>query len=440
MHYPFRVLKCWPQASRSGEDAAAPRFDLRLMTPAAEPFLMLRAELDWEEHDLYSLHFVNVDSGEFHYTNLVASEHSAGFRQCELFGVIELPLDPDHAWNIAISIPNSVHSIPYCLRVNEFGMWQLDPVESSLLVVPPAEVERAPRIGLIGGPAKSGTTWVQRIINSHPDALVTAENSLFGWPAQRRFEQFLVATPPLSFAEGVSHLEPFRSQAILFWRARCESILGQLGTVADVSIALDKTPGNSRHAGMAISSMPGLKFVHCIRNPMDVFVSRFFHERALQARSAELLDVATVDPRIPEHIIHADVENNSGNMFDCEGLLEWLCVDFIAGHLPLQLRDRTPCVHAITYESLHADFEGTVSRLFEFLDLPVTPDLLSRIRAENTFAAYTGRQSGEARPSEFYRKGQVGDHKNYMTVDQIEWVWRRLESELPGIRQLWSAE
>jgi len=440
MFLPFRILKAKPSSpDRCDSSFSLTHFVFSLLEPAAEPFLMIRAQLDGSAYAMVGLQFVDPETQELHFTNIVMSEIPYGDGPVEVFLVIELELARSRPWNIAIVMPDGNHSYPYCLRCGELGYWELQPLEQ-LPHVSDAQTGSFPELSLIGGPAKSGTTWVQRILNSHPDALATGEQHFFGWPGEEQLVDLFKRHPPADFSMAVSHMAPFRSDIVRFWGGRCQSVLGQIGRSAGVQVVLDKTPRNSTSIRDILAVMPDVPFIHCIRHPLDVFVSRFFHERNLLENNPDYFGIDTASEEMVAHILTCDPGARPGEMFDFPGLIDWMVDDFVAANLPLTLRHRLTRFHAVTYESLHSDFENAAKALFEFLGLSTSRALLAEIHEANSFGAYTGRKNGQEVASDFYRKGVVGDHRNYMTEKQIGAAWAMIEVRLPGVRELWPNE
>jgi hypothetical protein len=70
-----------------------------------------------------------------------------------------------------------------------------------------------------------------------------------------------------------------------------------------------------------------------------------------------------------------------------------------------------------SYERLHSDFDGEVARIAGFLGLPPSPERLGRVRERTSLGHLRQRYGEDAREAQprFYRKGEVGDWRNYMT-------------------------
>ncbi|XP_059165970.1 sulfotransferase 1B1-like, partial [Physella acuta] len=91
-------------------------------------------------------------------------------------------------------------------------------------------------------------------------------------------------------------------------------------------------------------------------------------------------------------------------------------------------------IQVVFYEDLHRDFNSTVSRLADFLDVDYTPELIAAVHLETTFDnmkthkddfTLSLSKNGE---SPIYRKGEVGDWVNWFTHEQIEQIDQKMEA------------
>ncbi|XP_076453327.1 sulfotransferase 1B1-like [Babylonia areolata] len=80
----------------------------------------------------------------------------------------------------------------------------------------------------------------------------------------------------------------------------------------------------------------------------------------------------------------------------------------------------------MSFEDTKEDPEKAIQKLGEFLGVSLTPQLVTDIAQATSFANMKQADNAKERPSiggsksQMYRKGQVGDWKNYLTVAQSE--------------------
>lgn len=422
---PLRVLKTKPC---SGPDAPAGNtvgIDLRLLAPALEPFLLLRARFCNYPGAPYSIQFAREGGGDFHYLNL---EHVADQPQdapIEVVAVGELPLTSDCAWRVLKLSQGGAGEEIARIHYEPYGLWRLRMADGQDAA--PAAAQTPRQMMLIGGAPKSGTTWVERILNSHPDALATGENQFFQWPRRGPLYDLLAQTSPPYFAAAVRQQPPYWSQAAMFYAGRAERVLGQIGTLANVELAADKSPAYGRFLPEILESLPTWKYVHCVRHPLDVAVSRFFHERALLQDSPELTFLPR-DRTLRMRVLAYDKNAaKPGEMFADLRLFDAILDASIEGGVVFDLAPHYDRIRIIAYEDLLSDPAHQMRQLLEFCGLRADDELLAEIAKRNTFEAFSGgRKQGEESQREFFRKGVAGDHLNHMTEEQIDYAKRRI--------------
>ena len=84
----------------------------------------------------------------------------------------------------------------------------------------------------------------------------------------------------------------------------------------------------------------------------------------------------------------------------------------------------------LKYEDLHEDLEGTVQKLAEFLERDLNQEQIKKIASHVSFQAmlcndnvnHTKKSHFKHEISQFMRKGEVGDWKNYLTKEQEQYV------------------
>ncbi len=170
-----------------------------------------------------------------------------------------------------------------------------------------------------------------------------------------------------------------------------------------------------------------------MRHPLDVCVSRAYHERNLY-RDGHLADLLVTEEQ------GARLEGSwprarpaPGELFADGDLLPLLLDDWIRHNEPFldlaaELPDRFTLVR---YEDLKAD-PRSAARLFAFLGRPLSPAGLDDVLAATSFAARAGRAAGQEDAGAFLRKGVVGDHVQHVSDDQRARARTHL-GELPAL-------
>jgi tetratricopeptide (TPR) repeat protein len=191
------------------------------------------------------------------------------------------------------------------------------------------------------GMPRSGTTLVQQIAASHPQAHGAGELRDIN-----QIEQSGGRTDLTSTAMGWSP-EPIRKAAEQYLRH-----VRELNPTA--SRVVDKMPGNVLALGFICTLFPRARVILCRRDPRDNCLSCFFQLFATG------------------NLFAFDLAHCGENYLATDRLMEhWKRV------LPLRMLE-------MQYESVVADLEGQSRRLIEFLGLPWDPACLEFYRAKNT--------------------------------------------------------
>ncbi len=112
---------------------------------------------------------------------------------------------------------------------------------------------------LVAGMPRSGTTLVEQVLASHPQVHGTGESMALAGVANR-----LSNDANLPFPSG---LEPFRKDRL---QVEAQQYLKQLCTGAENATRItDTTPMNFLYTGLAACLLPGARFIHCLRDPLD---------------------------------------------------------------------------------------------------------------------------------------------------------------------------
>lgn len=169
------------------------------------------------------------------------------------------------------------------------------------------------------------------------------------------------------------------------------------------------------------------RILYIYRHPLDVFISYLnYLSGNVTALSGKVFgfDFDRVDDLTPDQmeqlfrrfLVHGTFDpraaNPFGNLFDS--------IDRFTA-----LRAQGQPVHVLRYEDLSDDFNATVQGICAFLDLPLAPGAIDRIRRSADRLT-----SGDGR---FFWKRKVGTHASYLTADQIGRFWDRHHNRMKAL-------
>jgi hypothetical protein len=261
-------------------------------------------------------------------------------------------------------------------------------------------------IFFVCGAPKSGTTWLQRIFDAHPEVCCSGEGHFiarFSAPLSKvvnsynnalrlESEQVYEGRPYYADIEQADFDDMVRAFLLKRMSARAEVQTRWIG---------DKTPNYTHYLPQLHRLFPAAKIIHIVRDPRDVAVSRMGHSQ--RAGLAEAFTPGTEQHR-------RTVEGAVKLWIEAVAM-----VDSFA-------QDHPGLVHEVRYRDLHDDPVSATERLFGFLGAPVEAVLIQRIVAATSFEALTGRKPGEENASSFLRKGVVGDWKTRLDAESARLI------------------
>lgn len=279
---------------------------------------------------------------------------------------------------------------------------------------------------LVIGRGKSGTTWLGRILSSHPAIFLRGERKLVEKTApytpilRHLLNDRVMATwgEHTSFRLG---LEPERLGPSL-WRLVDDYLLAATLVSAKVEVA------SLTHLGDKLALLrgrdvqdilpnldlayPGYRAIHIVRDGRDVAVSGFFH--VYRNRVVKGGDTGGVVKENVEGVMRGEADR----LFTDDHLRvraeSWNVVaTSIDDRLRAELGDR---YLLIRYEDLLADRRAAVEGVFSFIGAAHPPDLVEEVIRRTSFETMSGgRSAGEMDLSSGRRKGTAGDWVNYFT-------------------------
>jgi hypothetical protein len=257
---------------------------------------------------------------------------------------------------------------------------------------------------IVTGVTKSGTTWLQRMLDSHPQVACGGESKLNVFltqlgPAIREYNTTLTKTNDKIYREQAVYPTLDREAALqimrYLFRDRLEAVrrsalaAGKGETLRWIG---DKDPDYKRELTTWREILPEARVISTTRDGRDCYVSLWFHlypER----------DPLAADNRAD---FVGRLEGHAATWRDTMAKFQQDAADHPGRHF------------AIRYESLLADAQGDMARLFAWLGCHAAEATVADIVARNAFTvASGGRRPGEADPQSFLRKGIAGDWKNH---------------------------
>jgi hypothetical protein len=261
----------------------------------------------------------------------------------------------------------------------------------------------------IGGAPRSGTTWVQQILDLHPEVSCRGEG-LFHKQLAEPLEAMMRARAdelsakntnlfghtggfPLPLPDDVEFL--IGTAILLALRqASADKVCRAIG---------EKTPENVFFFPRLKQLFPKAKCIAIARDPRDVLTSawHFFHKPTAgeDEIAAKFAFIRLALPSL-----------NQGARATID----------LAAQFPADFM-------TITYEKLRRSPELTVSNMFRFLSVSDASNIVADCVARTSFAALTGgRRAGTEQSGNFFRKGIAGDWASTLTPDMNDLVLREL--------------
>jgi hypothetical protein len=278
-----------------------------------------------------------------------------------------------------------------------------------------AELAHLARMQLffVGGAPRSGTTWLQSLLDSHPEVSCRGEG-LFGKHLAEPLESLMAGRREALAAKnggifrdtGGYPLPQAADTEFLLATAVLLALERQRAGKSCRAIG-EKTPENVFFFTRMKRLFPDAKFIGIARDPRDVLASawHFFHEPAAgeDEAAAKLRFIRSALPSL-----------NHG------------------ARTMLSLREQFPSDSMIvTYERMREAPEAVAGLLFRFLGVSDRAGTVADCVARTSFAALSGgRSAGDARDGSFFRKGVAGDwcmtfspEMSAMILTELGWMF-----------------
>jgi len=261
------------------------------------------------------------------------------------------------------------------------------------------------RFFCLRGFMKSGTNWLGKLLDSHPHVDCRGEyhwQEIVGRMEHLLKNEYLYQSQQGEFRDSI--------------RGRMEELIQ--ATMIELAepgayVLGDRTPHTCQP--LTLRQAP---HICIIRDGRDVLVSRIFHLYNFPGVS----QVFRRFPEMAQHLkafqadpwfFHANPQALLSQEVLVKESMTWWSDHLAADRQTADANPQLPMLF-VKYEDLHQSTERERERLFDFLQ--VDPTLATPLGGD----LKPGFE--QERPNEFFRKGVVGDWKNYMTPQVKQWI------------------
>src|ERR687889_161536 len=320
-------------------------------------------------------------------------------------------------------------------RVSRFGRtWRRNPPGKKSDVARTRD-DSTP-VFFVTGLGKSGTRWLTKILDSHPEVLCKGEGRFFSANWRRaKLDPTNDRAIASSLYYALTHSEYLRlwiersvwsrdgntdRHLNALMRLATEYFLTEELSKSGKRLVGDKSPlvdeGFMREVGAVY---PGARVIHIIRDGRDRTVSSM-HRGWRRASQGYLHRLSSKELARGEALRENPWGLTETGVFTEERLRQaarpWnLLVGRALGDGTAPLGDRYP---EVRYEDLLEQPHREVERLLGFLGVDAQQSVVESCVGSASFEKLSrGRERGQEDPSSFYRKGIAGDWKNYFTEE-----------------------
>ncbi|MEG3640850.1 sulfotransferase family protein [Magnetococcus sp. PR-3] len=261
---------------------------------------------------------------------------------------------------------------------------------------PMSQAPNRPNYLFVGGAAKSGTTWLQKIINSHPQMICKGEGKFLflflGLDEVRKLHDAHQNVGPEFSLNNTDRLALFS--------VACERILERYWqNEPGILWVGDKSTENSLTVELCSAVFPSSRFIYIVRDPRDAAVSGW-HQN-VREQNASFIEQGF------------DKDMMAFSRFATE--ISWMHAIEKAYAFEQRMPNNAFRIH---YEQLLLQPNEIVTDLFNFLTVNSDIGLVEEVVQKNLFKNVTGRNPGDESKTSDARKGIAGDWKNHMTEAQ----------------------
>jgi hypothetical protein len=269
------------------------------------------------------------------------------------------------------------------------------------------------------GVIKSGTTWLERLLDSHPEVVCKGEGhfgsdlySLMSTAFEeynasmplkgKAFAHSKLASSTVSASEDLPIYSNEDKEFIVFTSISLmmSKWLSRQDDPSCIKCVGDKTPSNLTHIELLNHLNPDAKFIHIIRDGRDVAVSAWNFN------------------------MNTDLGATIQQWGSFRKFVPWAAEAWANEIKParvLAAKKLGNRYYELRYEDLLTNPEREAKKLFQFLNVDDSYGIVEELVDMCKFERMSGgRKPGEEDMDSFYRKGIAGDWKNYMDDNLLQ--------------------
>jgi len=296
--------------------------------------------------------------------------------------------------------------------------------------MPPEDMKVEEVRFFVVGHGRSGTTWLERTLNTHPEVLCLGPGMFFGRPlhnlgGRRVLYEVLNGSEGLKtwhdFDENLwTKPEEFDRDVAQIVRASMDALMRRRLTESGKRILGDRTPHHISFLHEIRALYPNAKIAHAIRDGRDVAISEmhaFWH--------------ASEDRGGPVKLSSEEMEIRDAYLADREGFLKSGRSIFTEDRIRQRAsgwnrhvsrgREKGSELFGDNYSELFYEDHlnqphEELRKLFGFLEADTAPEVVERVVEANRFEKFSqGRTRGQEASDTFFRKGISGDWREVFT-------------------------
>ncbi len=245
----------------------------------------------------------------------------------------------------------------------------------------------------ITGCPKSGTTWLVRALDGHPQIVGSGEGR-FAWRLFPYLQQVqLEFNKDQRNFRGSEHALITDGELHLVMRSFSENLFLRYLAASNkphesVKVLADKTPQHVMAVSLLRAVYPNGKFINIVRDPRDVATSAMFH-------------LGKHDPRPKDEFVERFITQS------------WKA--HIEAAIAAEKSLGPGTFLNIRYEDFHSDESSVLKKCLQLVGVDSSDEMIAACSQAGSFEKLSGgRKRGETDSNSFYRSGMVGDWKNHL--------------------------